>query len=286
MAFLAGADLPTVVRDRIRSELRTLQRRKSFDVLFAGGVAGPQLHLSDFAGTQSKVLRGLVIKAERGAGGRAIVERRPVRVEHYRTARSITHDYVRQITAEGIQSLVAAPIIVKRVTRGVVYGGLRQQTSLGDNPAAELEKVAGAAAHDLEVQDEVDFRLRALTETVQEADSGDRARMSESITESYLALKEIAQAVETPELRDRIVAVEEALRALTAPPGGPTVHLTPRELDVLSYVSLGCSNAEIGERLSLTTDTVKSYMRNLMAKLGARTRHAAVVEARRQGLIP
>lgn len=286
MALMADPDLPTLIRDRLRSQLRDLQQRRSFDVLFGGGVAGPKLHLSDFAGTRSKVLRGLVIEAERGAGGRAIVERRPVRVEHYRTARSITHDYVREITAEGIQSLVAAPIIVKRVTRGVVYGGLRRQTSLGDAPAAELEEVASAMAHDLEIQDEVDFRLRGMTEMVSEADASGRERLSESITESYLALQEIAQSIQTPELRARITAVEEALRALTAPAGGPTVHLTPRELSVLAYASLGCSNAEIGERLSLSTDTIKTYMRNLMAKLGARTRQAAVVEARRQGLLP
>ena len=30
----------------------------------------------------------------------------------------------------------------------------------------------------------------------------------------------------------------------------------------------------------------QTYMRNLMAKLGVKTRHAAVVEARRQGIIP
>jgi DNA-binding CsgD family transcriptional regulator len=270
----------------MRSELRNLQHSRAFDVLFGGGVHGRRLHLSDFSGTRSKVLRGLVIQAERGAGGRAIVERRPVRVDHYRTARTITHDYDREITTEGIQSLVAAPIILRREARGVLYGGLRCSTSLGDRPAAELERAARALAYELEVQEEVELRLRALVHTVRDAGTGWDQRTSESITTSYLALKEIADAVDDPDLRGRIRSVEESLRRATCPPQGSTVRLTPREVDVLSYASLGCGNAEIGERLSLSTDTVKTYMRNLMAKLGTRSRHAAVVEARRQGIIP
>ncbi|MDH6292549.1 ATP/maltotriose-dependent transcriptional regulator MalT [Rhodococcus opacus] len=40
------------------------------------------------------------------------------------------------------------------------------------------------------------------------------------------------------------------------------------------------------ERLSLSVETVRSYMRNLMGKLEVRSRQEAVVEARRQGLLP
>ena len=65
----------------------------------------------------------------------------------------------------------------------------------------------------------------------------------------------------------------------------PMVHLTARERDVLEYVALGCRNAEIAERLSLSVETIKSYVRNILAKLEVHGRHEAVVEARRQGLI-
>ncbi len=64
------------------------------------------------------------------------------------------------------------------------------------------------------------------------------------------------------------------------------MQLSDRERDVLGYVALGCRNAEIAERLSLSTETVKSYMRNLMGKLEVHSRHEAVVEARRQRLLP
>ncbi|PRC60968.1 helix-turn-helix transcriptional regulator, partial [Mycobacterium sp. ITM-2017-0098] len=42
--------------------------------------------------------------------------------------------------------------------------------------------------------------------------------------------------------------------------GGPP--LTPRELDVLVQVALGCTNVEAGQRLSLKPETVKSYLRS------------------------
>jgi DNA-binding NarL/FixJ family response regulator len=42
-------------------------------------------------------------------------------------------------------------------------------------------------------------------------------------------------------------------------------------------VALGCSNAEAGRKLSLLPETVKSYLRSAMRKLGASARFEAVV---------
>jgi DNA-binding CsgD family transcriptional regulator len=64
------------------------------------------------------------------------------------------------------------------------------------------------------------------------------------------------------------------------------VTLSPRELDVLAQIALGCTNAEAAQRLSLSPETVKSYLRSATAKLGARTRHEAVSKARRSRLLP
>lgn len=270
----------------MRSLLRNLQGEGVFDVIFGGSVADDGLHLSEFSGTRSRVLRGLVIEAGRGAGGRALVEHRPVRVDHYRTTRAITHDYLRQITREGIQALVASPISVKGAPRGILYGALRRSVSLGDRSAEALEKITGALSYELAVQEEVEFRLQTMSEAATDAGVLRSPRLSESITENYLELREIAEAVDDPEMRDRIRRVQASLRSLTEPRSDPGVHLTVRETDVLLYAGVGCSNAEIGERLSLSATTVKTYMRNLMAKLDVSSRHAAVVEARRRGLIP
>ncbi|MEU2253967.1 response regulator transcription factor [Nocardia xishanensis] len=62
--------------------------------------------------------------------------------------------------------------------------------------------------------------------------------------------------------------------------------LSVRELDVLTLVSLGSTNAEVATELRLSPETVKSYLRSAMRKLGSRTRLQAVSTARRAGLLP
>ncbi|NUS12348.1 MAG: response regulator transcription factor, partial [Streptomyces sp.] len=71
-----------------------------------------------------------------------------------------------------------------------------------------------------------------------------------------------------------------------APARPPLVPLTPRELDVLTAVAAGATNAGAAARLRLSPETVKSYLRSAMRKLGAHTRLEAVTTARRSGLLP
>jgi len=60
---------------------------------------------------------------------------------------------------------------------------------------------------------------------------------------------------------------------------------TAREIEVLQLVSDGLVNREIGERLFLSEETVKSHVRHLLAKLQARSRAHAVAVGFRRGLI-
>ncbi|MFN2467799.1 MAG: response regulator transcription factor [Gaiellaceae bacterium] len=60
---------------------------------------------------------------------------------------------------------------------------------------------------------------------------------------------------------------------------------TARELEVLQLVSEGLVNREIGNRLFLSEETVKSHVRHLLAKLQARSRAHAVAVGLRRGLI-
>lgn len=60
---------------------------------------------------------------------------------------------------------------------------------------------------------------------------------------------------------------------------------TAREIQVLQLVSDGLVNREIGERLFLSEETVKSHVRHLLAKLQARSRAHAVAVGFRRGLI-
>ena len=60
---------------------------------------------------------------------------------------------------------------------------------------------------------------------------------------------------------------------------------TARETEVLQLVSDGLVNREIGHRLFLSEETVKSHVRHLLAKLQARSRAHAVAIGFRRGLI-
>jgi DNA-binding NarL/FixJ family response regulator len=61
--------------------------------------------------------------------------------------------------------------------------------------------------------------------------------------------------------------------------------LTPREIDVLRLVAGGNANKEIAAQLSLTEETVKSHIRNILAKLGANDRTHAVAIGLKRGII-
>ena len=61
--------------------------------------------------------------------------------------------------------------------------------------------------------------------------------------------------------------------------------LTPRETDVLRLVAGGNANKEIATQLGLTEETVKSHVKNILAKLGAHDRTHAVTIALKRGIM-
>jgi DNA-binding NarL/FixJ family response regulator len=67
-------------------------------------------------------------------------------------------------------------------------------------------------------------------------------------------------------------------------PAGATRHnpagLTERQVQVLRLLGQGCTNAEIADRLVVSTRTVDSHVAAMLAKLGVTTRLAAAARAR------
>ena len=63
------------------------------------------------------------------------------------------------------------------------------------------------------------------------------------------------------------------------------VNLTQREREVLRLLADGLANEEIGKRLFISAETVRTHIRKAMAKLDADTRTEAVATALRQSLI-
>lgn len=64
------------------------------------------------------------------------------------------------------------------------------------------------------------------------------------------------------------------------------VGLTPREVETLALVTEGLSNEEIAQRLFLSTNTLKSHIRQCYRKIGAKSRAQAVAWAMQHGLTP
>ncbi len=85
---------------------------------------------------------------------------------------------------------------------------------------------------------------------------------------------------------------EPLLRLLQAVPGlaavqrGNQQELTPREHEILEQLALGRSNGQIGKQLFISTKTASVHVSNILAKLGAGNRGAAVAIARDRGLLP
>jgi len=58
--------------------------------------------------------------------------------------------------------------------------------------------------------------------------------------------------------------------------------LTPAEVDVLRLIAAGNANKQIADQLSITEDTVKWRVKNILSKLGAQERtHAAMIGLKR-----
>jgi DNA-binding NarL/FixJ family response regulator len=109
------------------------------------------------------------------------------------------------------------------------------------------------------------------------------------VTPEHLAaavrLVTTGDALLAPSITRRLVE-----RFATSTATQPAIHrdlstLTPRELEVLTLMGQGLSNAEIAGALTLSEATVKTHAARIFAKLSLRDRAQAVVLAYETGLI-
>jgi DNA-binding NarL/FixJ family response regulator len=88
---------------------------------------------------------------------------------------------------------------------------------------------------------------------------------------------------------DRIISSSIAMQLAGSwrnePHATGAASLTPRELEVLQLLAEGLTNDRIGDRVGLSSRTVKTHVQNLLLKLDAGDRTGAVARGFRLGLI-
>lgn len=93
------------------------------------------------------------------------------------------------------------------------------------------------------------------------------------------------------ELLDTIRAVHAGQKRLSSEVAAEIAEhatddvLSSREVEVLRLVAGGNANKEVAARLALTEETVKSHLRSILAKLGAKDRTHAVAIGIKRGII-
>ncbi|MFL5926902.1 MAG: response regulator [Gaiellaceae bacterium] len=147
----------------------------------------------------------------------------------------------------------------------------------------------------------VDYRMPRLfgadlVRALQEASPRTRIAVytadgDERLAREVLAAGAIAVVLKEAPLADLVRALEAALAgasyldpalAKNPTPGG---NLTQREVDVLCLLAEGLQHEEIGRRLGISAETVRTHLRKASHRLGAATRTQAVATALRLGLI-
>ncbi|GGR68866.1 helix-turn-helix transcriptional regulator [Streptomyces humidus] len=277
---------------QIGGALVRLRRATGLPVAF-GGLVEPgrqRMRISEFSGAAGLALRGVAVIPGNGLGGKAVALARPCAVTDYSLSRQISHEYDAAVAEEGLRSVLAIPVVVRRRVRGVLYGALRSAQPLGERTLTAAVQAARDVEQALVVQDEARDLLAAAEVRAAAAGSGrggGAAAGWEQVREAHAALRALAPRIADPVLRAELL---DACGLLA--PGAPReperqpVVLAPRELDVLACVAAGATNAAAAERLGLRAETVKGYLRSAMRRLGAHTRGEAVVAARRAGLLP
>lgn len=128
----------------------------------------------------------------------------------------------------------------------------------------------------LTVSEEEDDLFRAIEAGAQgylmkDVDSAQFRAMLDSIGRGEAAL--------TPATAARVLR-----RFVKGPDVGPTPGLTDREQQVLKLVTAGLRNREIALELSISENTVKYHMRNILDRLHAKSRTELAGRSGRQGI--
>ena len=270
--------------EAIRSALTTLKNATSIPVtMYASLLADNRLQITQWVGLRTPALQNLIMEPGTGVGGCVVNTRRPVGVSDYVRANIISHENDQVMQDEGLHSLLAVPVIVRREIRGVLYVGVHSPVRLGDKVIEEVTMTARCLEQDFAVNS----ALRQFEASVPATPRSNRSMNGaewEQVRSTHSKLRMLANRVNDDTMRKEIeVLCEQMVSPVRVK---QSTRLSARELDVLSCVALGHTNVEAAEEMGIGAETVKSYLRSVMRKLGAHTRYEAVNAARRIGALP
>jgi DNA-binding NarL/FixJ family response regulator len=209
-----------------------------------------------------------------------------------------------ELSPEAVSSLVADdhPAVLEAVSDYLESAGIRVagRARDGEEALAKIESLRPRVAL-------VDLRMPKVggielarrvsrthpdTSVIVYTGYGDRAQLTEALDAGArgFVLKEaplddLVRAIESVSRGDTYV--DPVLGGVLASAGadGQLPTLTQREREVLRLLADGLSNEEIGKRLFISAETVRTHVRKAMDKLDADTRTQAVAKAIRQSLI-
>lgn len=269
--------------EAIRSALKSLKTATGIPVTMYGTLLSDnRIQITQWIGLRTPALQNLQLEPGAGVGGRVVATRRAVGVSDYTRANIISHEHDRAIQDEGLHSIVALPVIVQREIRGVLYAGVHSPVRLGDKVIEEVTMTARVLEQDLAVNS----ALRSSDGNKSATKSGRVMNGAEweQVRSTHSKLRMLANRVDDEVLRKELEGLCDQM--VSPVRVKQSTKLSARELDVLSCVALGHTNVEAAEEMGIGAETVKSYLRSVMRKLGAHTRYEAVNAARRIGALP
>lgn len=271
----SGRVLQGVVREAIAVEPRST-------VAWAAlREARDRLRIRAVGGARTDAVAGLRIGVGQGLSGRVFHRGAAHWVDDYRASASITHEFDAIITGEHLRRMAAAPIAVDGDVVGVFVIGSRDDGRFGTRALTAVHRLAADAATTLsstapdplvdprEQSDRVLRRLSSGALALREVRAGIEAVDAGGGVDAPVGLTQIAESLRAVEASLRALlgdVVEE--RALPE----PVPALTPRQQQVLELVAEGLTTRAIADRLHLSPETVKGYVKQALIRLGARTR--------------
>lgn len=135
----------------------------------------------------------------------------------------------------------------------------------------------------LTVSEDVDDLMQALR-------AGAHGYLLKNIETDFL-VKSIRSAVEgesvmSAQMTSKLMkTVSEPASSNAAPAAGDKERLSPREREILGFLTRGASNKEIARSLDLAESTVKIHVQNILKKLNLLSRVQAAVYAVEHGLV-